>query len=146
MGQYALRLGYAIALMGQYASQHGYAIALMGQYASRLGYAIAPHRGQYASQHGYAIAPPPGGNTLRSTAMCSLALCAYAVHLCGRYGRARNALANLCHSKAQSCRRRLAAGTYRDEYIGRMGRIAHDTQCKTQPLQARNHVLDWSPV
>ena len=57
--------GYAIALMGQYASRLGYAIALMGQYASRLGYAIAPHR---------------GGNTLRSTAMCSLALCAYAVH------------------------------------------------------------------
>ena len=119
--------GYAIALMGQYALQHGYAIALMGQYASRLGYAIAP---------------PQGGNTLRSTAMCSLALCAYAVHLCGRYGRARNALANLCHSEAQSCRRRLAAGTYRYEYIGRMGRIAHDTQCKTQPLQARNHVLN----
>lgn len=106
----------------------GYAIALMGQYASRFGYAIAPHRG--------------GGNTLRSTAMCSLALCAYAVHLCGRYGRARNALANLCHSEAQSCRRRLAAGTYRYEYIGRKGRIAHDTQCKTQPLQARNHVLN----
>lgn len=74
--------------------------------------------------------------------MCSLALCAYAVHLCGRYGRARNALANLCHSKDQSCRCRLVAGTYRYEYIGRMGRIAHDTQCKTQPLQARNHVLN----
>ena len=68
--------------MGQYASRLGYAIALMGQYASRLGYAIAPPQGGNTLRGLATLLPPTGGAIRFAARLCARLRCAHTPCIC----------------------------------------------------------------